>query len=64
MWTRRTTFSKNMNIVAFPCINFEFTTIKQKTLNKQGFTHKNAHYNWLICEVTLLKSHFSIGVLL
>ena len=31
-----------MNIVVFSCKNFEFTSIKQTTLNTQGSTHKNA----------------------
>ena len=33
-----------MNIVAFSCVNFEITCVKQKTLNKQGSTHKNKCY--------------------
>ena len=34
-----------MNIVAFSCKNFELTSVKQKALNKQRFTHKNIRYN-------------------
>ena len=30
-----------MNIFVFSCINFELTSIKQKSLNKQGPTQKN-----------------------
>ena len=33
-----------MDFVAFSCINFELTSIKQKTLNKQGFADKNTSY--------------------
>ena len=46
--TRRTRYSENMNIVVFACINFELTPIKQKTLIRQGSTHKNTSYNWLV----------------
>ena len=31
---------ENMNINVFSCINFEVTSIKQITLNKQGCTQK------------------------
>ena len=37
-----------MNIVVFSCINFELTSIKEKTLNKQGSTHKKAFYKLLV----------------
>ena len=47
MWTIRTRYSESMN-VAFFCTNFELASIKQKTLNKQGSTYKNARYNWLV----------------
>ena len=34
-----------MNIIALSCINFELTSIKQKTLKKQGSAHKNTRYS-------------------
>ena len=38
-----------MNIaVFFFCINFKLTSIEQKTLIKQGSTHKNKSYNGLV----------------
>ena len=54
MQTRRSRYSKNINIVFFfLALNFELTSIKQKTLHKQWSSHKNTHYN-------LLSTHFSL----
>ena len=38
--TRGTRYKENMNFVAFSSINFELTSIKQTTLNKEGYTQK------------------------
>ena len=32
-----------MNINVFSCLNFELTSVKQTTLNKQGSTQKYTH---------------------
>ena len=37
---------KTRYIVAFSCINFELTSIKHKTLNKQGSTTDNRIIGW------------------
>ena len=42
--TENTRYSERTNIVVFSCINFELTSIKQTTLEKQGSTHKNTYY--------------------
>ena len=31
--------------VDFSCINLEITSIKQKTLGKRGYAHKNTRYD-------------------
>ena len=38
--TGRTSYSQSMNIVGFSCINFELTSIKQTSLNKQDLLTK------------------------
>ena len=38
--TGRIRYSENMNIVVFPCTNFELFSINQTTLNKERFAHK------------------------
>ena len=49
MWTGSTRYSENMDVIVFSCIwKFELTWIKQETLNKQGCSHKNTSYEWLV----------------
>ena len=42
--TRRTSYNENMDFVALSCINFALSSVKQKSLNKQGSTRKNTRY--------------------
>ena len=48
MLTGRTRYSGNMSIIAFSYIKFEFTSVKQTALNKQGFIYKNTYYKWVV----------------
>ena len=54
-WTGKTTHSENTNYVVFPCTNFEFTSMKQKTWNKKDLLTKNASYNSFPAGIYLLK---------
>ena len=47
-----------MTYVVFSCINFELTTVKQKSLKKQGSIQKNTQYNKLIS--TQFSSHLNL----
>ena len=48
MQTGSTSYKENMNIIVFSCIDFELTSIKQKTLDKQECSHKNTCYKILV----------------
>ena len=47
-----------MNYVVFSCINFKLTSVKQKSLKKQGSIQKNTQYNQLIS--TEFSSHLNL----